>query len=80
MIDGNVVITTQLTSKRLKFNLVAGKVIFFIGLIMIALYMSKEPEDLTSEESHGVAWGCVVTLYGIIHYWVTRLRIWWNHK
>lgn len=70
----NVTVTTQLTSKRLKFHKLVSW--FFIALGMI-LILEGTGED---QDKHSIAWGCLFALYGFGHLAVTRVRIWWNHK
>lgn len=72
--DTNQVITTQLTSKRLKFNKAIAYFCISLGVIMV-LANGGDPES-----THALGWGSLITLYGFGHLTVTRVRIWWNHK
>jgi len=69
--EENTVITTQLTSKRLKFNKLVSYTFIAIGLMLIVF---------GTDNKHSVTWGSLFTLYGFGHLTVTRIRIWWNHK
>jgi hypothetical protein len=69
--EENTVITTQLTSKRLKFNKLVSYTFITIGLMLVLF---------GADNKHSVAWGSLFTLYGFGHLTVTRIRIWWNHK
>lgn len=70
----NINVTTQLTSKRLKFNFLVAWIFIFIGIILI---VSGSGED---QDKHDVVWGSLLSLYGFAHLVVTRIRVWWNHK
>lgn len=65
-------VTTQLTSKRLKFHKLVSWACITIGAILILTG--------ASDSKHSIAWGCLSALYGFGHLAVTRVRIWWNHK
>ena len=67
-------VTTQLTSKRLKFNTMVAWIIILVGLLLILVNSGDNPDK------HGVAWGSLISLYGFGHLTVTRIRVWWNHK
>jgi hypothetical protein len=66
------IVTTQLTSKRLKFNKLVSWACITIGAILILTG--------AGDSKHSVAWGSLICLYGFGHLTVTRIRVWWNHK
>ncbi len=69
-----ITLTTQLTSKTLKFNLLAAYVFISVGILLILIGNSGE------QDKHQIGWGALISLYGFLHLLVTRVRIWWNHK
>jgi len=70
----NTTVTTQLTGKRLKLNKVIAYSLFVLGVLMILVHDGDSPDN------HMLVWGCLISLYGLGHLTVTRIRIWWNHK
>jgi len=64
-------VTTQLTSKHLKFHIILSRFFIYGGILGILVYR---------DETDMVGWFSLTTLYGICHLIVTRMRIWWNHK
>ena len=69
-----VVVTTQLTGKRLKLNKLIAWTFIAVGLILILMGTGE------TQDKHSIAWGSLLALYGFGHLAVTRVRIWWNHK
>jgi uncharacterized membrane protein YvbJ len=72
--------TKQLTSKRLKVQIIISSVLFWGGIIWMIVVGS-------SASRSGVPPSRVVTIIailmiftGLVWYVVTRLRIWWHHK
>lgn len=70
----NITVTTQLTSKRLKFHKLVSWAFIAVGMILILIGTGEE------QDNHSITWGSLLTLYGFGHLAVTRIRIWWNHK
>ena len=68
------VTTIQLTSKRLKAHKVVAYFIISFGIISIVVGASEPVNENTS------ALGALLSLLGIVHLCITRIRIWWNHK
>lgn len=65
--------TIQLTHKNLKANKLIAYVFICIGIIMLLI-------GANTNSDHNTVWGSLVALYGFGHLFVTRIRIWWNHK
>jgi len=70
----NMSVTTQLTSKRLKLNSLAAWSIILVGFLLILSGTGDTPD------AHPVAWGSLISMYGLCHLTMTRIRIWWSHK
>lgn len=72
--DREVIVTTQLTGKGLKANSLIAYTIIAIGILIVIMNAGE------GHDGYNIAWGCLISLYGICHLAVTRIRIWWNHK
>jgi hypothetical protein len=70
--------TIELTSKRLKLQLLICYAAALIGIIGGAA-TSKKKEDRQPGERQSPAFAIMLTL-GIMGAVVTKARIWWNHK
>ncbi len=72
---GNVLTTTQETSKKLKLQIIFSSVIFWVGVVWIFIAIEQEKNGGESSPVPGL-----LLLVGMVWYIVTRLRIWWHHK
>ena len=70
---GTPLATTQLTSKRLKIQIVYSSLAFWIGVLWLVI------SCLGEEETASPLAGILLTI-GMIWYIVTKIRIWWHHK
>jgi len=72
---GTPLTTTQLTSKRLKAQIVWSSLCFWVGLVWLIFSM------VGSEPGSGPSFiPVILLLIGTIWYVSTRYRIWWHHK
>lgn len=68
------VTTIQLTSKKLKGQLIISYIFIIVGILLIITNAGA------NHDSSSIGWGAFSTLIGFGWLAVTRIRIWWNHK
>ena len=73
--------TIQQTSKSLKRHILFSVLAFWGGLILAFLIVAHNPQ--AAQNGTPPPTFCIATIFilgGFIWYWVTKFRIWWNHK
>ena len=71
----NVMVTTQLTSKKLKLHIILSSLIWWVGITWLLFAIAA---SASGEVSIGVP--MAMSVVGPIWYFATKFRIWWNHK
>jgi len=75
---GTPLTTTQLTSKRLKMQVVFSALTFWIGLIWLIFAIVAASQGNASDGAPVVPG--IITFIGAVWGITTKLRIWWHHK
>lgn len=70
---GTPLVTTQLTSKRLKTQIALSALMFCIGAIWA--FVGANVDENASPSPVAI----IISIVGIIWFIVTRIRIWWHH-
>lgn len=65
--------TVEQTAKSLKAQQVLSYLMLLMGILLLVLCF-------WSGEQAGAVIGGVIALLGMLWLWITRIRIWWNHK
>jgi hypothetical protein len=71
-------VTTQLTSKHLKIQVLFSALMFWIGLIWLIFAIVAASQD-NSLNSAPIVPG-IITFVGAIWGIITKVRIWWHHE
>ena len=67
--------TVELTSKKLKMQVLLSIVLAVVGIMVVVGSSSSE-----SGSAGGATTGAFMIIAGIIWFITTRARIWWHHK
>lgn len=65
--------TVELTAKRLKAQQVLSTLTIVLGIVLMVVCFRRSALN-------GVTIGGLIALVGMLWLWITRVRIWWNHK
>lgn len=73
MSDKHDNVTTQLTSKSLKLQSFLSATIFWIGLLLLTVGSDGRSDP-------AVNMGTLAGAIGGLWWFITKVRIWWNHS
>jgi len=68
-------VTTQLTAKRFKIQIILSLLAFLIGIIWFFASFDGEGENPSPSSV-----ALILSVVGIGWFLITKFRIWWHHK
>lgn len=69
-------VTTEQTSKRLKLRLALSIAAMCVGIVLMLANMGTAEGGKTSTAFNA---GGLMTFFGLVSAWITKVKIWWHH-